>query len=264
MNKKNLFLIVVILAMIGIAGILSSCAVVVDPLSLENGNEAQAVTVPAVDRDPDWLLPDLLVLAPSGLLIEINDDGERELRFATAIINIGDGPLEMIGVYDEERDQTRAIQNIYTRQDSVEEVTAGYFVFHEDHDHWHFEGFVEIEVFSLDSAGSPDQMVATTEKMSFCIFDMLRLSPPQPGSPETAVYQGCDPEIQGLSVGWADVYTPDLPGQQINIENLPDGRYQLRATIDPEERILETIDRNNSSSVRVEIRGMEISVINNN
>ena len=207
-----------------------------------------------------FLLPDLMPAAPRQLLIERQDDsGRRELRFDSRIINAGQGPLEMVGSYDAETNLVRAVQRILNTQGEFEERLAGYFVYHESHNHWHFEKFIVLELFSIDEEGLPGELVAATDKMSFCIMDRTRVYT-LPGAPATPIYARCDPVIQGLSVGRMDVYEPALPGQELDIEGLPDGSYFLRVTIDPEDRLRETAEDNNSLTVRITINGMSVSV----
>lgn len=225
------------------------------------GNQPQpgATSTPV---NSSLLLPDLQAEPPVELYIQLNPDTfERELWFDSRVINIGDGPLEMIGKYDRQSNKTRAVQRIETKQDTFQEIVVGYFVYHEAHKHWHFEDFIELEIFPYDPKGAPDKLVATTGKTTYCLHDVDRMSSPLPNSPIFAVYLGCDPVVQGLSVGWRDVYISTLPGQQLNIQNLPDDRYMLRMTADPENLIMEKDDDNNSSVIYIEIRGRRVSVI---
>jgi hypothetical protein len=56
-----------------------------------------------------------------------------------------------------------------------------------------------------------------------------------PGSPSEVVYPNrCERRIQGLSVGWIDIYEYNLPEQWLDLgrEPFPDGRYVLRSVTD--------------------------------
>jgi len=227
--------------------------------SLDNGDQVQLTPTP--DSNRDLLLPDLLAEPPNQIFIWVNSRGIRELWFDTSVINTDDGPLEMRGEYDQETDQTRAVQRINTADGSTVERLVGYFVFHPTHDHWHFDGFADIELHSIDSSGSPDTLMTTAHKIAFCIYDLTRLNPPLPNSPPGPVYLGCDPVIQGLSVGWRDRYDPTLPGQQIEIGDLPDGIYIMRTVANPDDRILEKDDTNNTADIYIEIRGIRSRII---
>ena len=217
-------------------------------------NIPSASTTISASPTSKLLLPDLVSGALSDLFIVTNGEtGERKLFFSTTVANIGDGPLEMKGVYDEKMDQIRAIQHIETENGAVTEREVGYFVFHEAHDHWHFEDFSMLEIFSLNSEGLPDKLMASTGKTTFCLQDSARLPSLVPNSPETAKYGGCDDLVQGISAGWEDLYDFTLPGQQLNIENLAEDRYMIRLTADPVDLILENNEDNNIAIAFVEI-----------
>ena len=66
----------------------------------------------------------------------------------------------------------------------------------------------------------------------------------------------------GLSIGWADLYSASLPGQELNIRGLPDGRYCLRMTANPAGRILESDRSNNTRSTLVRMRGSRVRNLN--
>ena len=211
---------------------------------------------------PGRLLPDLWVLEPFQLFIMRDPaTGNRWLFFDTTVVNSGEGALELRGAYDEDRGETRAVQRIFNSQGGYEDTLAGYFIYHPMHDHWHFEGFSVFEIYSVDAAGAPVALAASSEKQSFCIIDTARLITPPPNSPAEPVYPECDPVVQGISVGWADIYDITLPGQQINIQDLPDGRYMIKMTVDPEGRILETDETDNETFFYVEITGTRIVAI---
>jgi subtilase family serine protease len=67
--------------------------------------------------------------------------------------------------------------------------------------------------------------------------------------------------VQGISAGWGDIYSWNLPGQSINITGLANGTYRLRSTADPFNRIRETDDGNNASTIRFRLRGRRIILL---
>jgi hypothetical protein len=84
--------------------------------------------------------------------------------------------------------------------------------------------------------------------------------PPPNAAPKAGV-TSCDQEIQGISVGWEDIYIAALPGQELDIPDLPDGRYAIRSTVDPDGLLLETDDTNNSTMSFVDVAGDSISYV---
>lgn len=243
-------------------------AYVAATLVLLGGNEATPSFVPSepiasTTIDENMLLPDL-VAQPVRVLYVSHDGitGEHEMRFSTTIANIGEGPLDLIGSYDEETGSTVAMQNIYHKTDALTERIAGHFIFHPDHHHWHFEDFAVLELYTYEEDGSLDLFIGSTEKLTFCIFDSNRVTPTVPHVAETSAYPGCDSSArQGISSGWEDTYAADLPGQELNIEKLPPGRYAIREVADPLNRILESDETNNVTITYVEISENGVFVI---
>lgn len=211
---------------------------------------------------PGLLLPDLTVEPPGDIAISRRGaNGEREVRFSTTVTNIGAGAFELRADHFAPLVHTGVVQRIFTDDGSTSERVAGVILFNDLHAHWHFEEFVQLDVLPMDSPAEPEEILATTGKISFCLIDIVHQRSLLRASPHEARYRSCSAERQGISVGWADVYGAHLPGQQVSVEHLPDGRYSLRLTVDPEERVLEQEDGNNTAHVLVEIEGMRIRVI---
>lgn len=207
------------------------------------------------------LLPDLQVSQPHELFIQAGIDGVREIRFSTTIANLGDGPLAMVGGFDEGTGAVSTIQRIEHTDGSLEQYDVGRFVFDDGHDHWHLEDFIVFELLSLGPAGQPEAVLATTGKMTFCLADSHPSAEQPPNAAPKASVTSCEQEIQGISVGWEDIYLAALPGQELDIPELPDGRYAIRSTVDPDGLLLETDDENNESLSYVEVSGSVISYI---
>lgn len=207
----------------------------------------------------DMLLPDLLVLTPEELFIDY-DQGNKLLRFSSAFINQGAGPLEMVGETDEEQRITIATQRIQKTDGSIEEREVGRFVFHPEHDHWHTEKFTVFEIWSIGEDGEREELISNTDKLSFCIYDEEEFDLRLKNAPEERQYPGCaENDIQGLSVGWTDIYEADISGQEIDITNLLDGEYIVRSIINPDQNILESDYDNNDVSDHIIISGDEVT-----
>jgi LysM repeat protein len=208
------------------------------------------------------LLPDLQPLPAGRLTLEFDAaSGARQLRYSTTVTNVGDGPLHMLGDYDAARDRTRVTQVIATTSGGSVERVAGYFVHHPEHGHWHYENFNTVELWTFNPDGSLGEMVATTGKVTFCISDMSRMDSPPPNAAPNPQFTACGRRAQGISVGWEDTYGPELPGQQINITDVPDGRYALRTVVNPDGLISE-IELGNNTAIRyIEIEGQTVRPI---
>jgi hypothetical protein len=66
----------------------------------------------------------------------------------------------------------------------------------------------------------------------------------------------------GLSVGWGDVYQWSLPGQYIDITDLPPGTYRLRAVADPSHWFVEQDNTRNDTWLDLAIAGQVVRILN--
>lgn len=246
---------------IGLAALLISClAYTSGAAGLGTRVVAQEVNPaqPGETIEPDWLLPDLQTLPPRALQVATEEDGVRRIRFSTTTANLGVGPLEMWGEYDETINRTRATQHIHTQAGQVVERHVGDFIYHEGHEHWHFEEFTEFELWTHQPDGALDQRLATTGKMSFCVVDNTQVDLALEGAPKTAQFNDCGQVQQGISVGWGDTYAANVRGQMLAIPGIADGYYAIRSTVDPLNRLLESDETNNAAIIYVALNGDQI------
>jgi len=114
------------------------------------------------------------------------------------------------------------------------------------HGHWHFQGFA---LFMLtDTSGN---VLITGRKQSYCAEDSFRLVAPGTTFSGTAV--PCDAQTacdqQGLSVGWTDVYGPDLDCQFLDITGVAPGNYRIKMCTNVGRTFEELSFDNNCASV---------------
>jgi hypothetical protein len=109
------------------------------------------------------------------------------------------------------------------------------------HGHHHVRNFASYEL--LDATGT---VVLTARKQSFCLEDVENV---QPGIPATG-YSCSD---QGITRGWADVYSRFLPCQWIDVTNVPSGTYTLRIVVNPLRTLPESNYDNNTFTVSVTV-----------
>ena len=237
------------------------------------------------------LLPDLHVLpqrvvtfdtpppffddsAPAGsscFASEQEDQGARIcLRFGQAAKNVGTGPLDVRYSVDpaDPSDDAPATQLVHRSDGTVREVPAGLMEYHPAHQHFHFEAFSQSWLYRLDGAGVPDTTPAATgRKNGFCMADTEMAMWGQKGdAPQTFPAPRClfpighengrDLYMNGISVGWADEYTWNLPDQMIEVSGLTDGRYRLVTQVDADGRLVESDKSNNCTALDVELSGL--------
>jgi hypothetical protein len=113
------------------------------------------------------------------------------------------------------------------------------------HMHYHFRDFADYRL--VDPAS---QEVAAGLKVGFCLLDLRRWDT---NAPADAAYS-CD--NQGIQAGWSDIYSSSLPCQWIDITSLAGGVYTLEVEVDPENRLIESNETNNTTRVFVVIDGI--------
>ena len=218
------------------------------------------------------LLPNLWTRAPEDFRI-VQEGQRRRLRMTVASVNVGVGPVEVKarkkdcdgdGSFDNDR---TAFQHVYQDADgdgafrrSVDTafttVRVGCFRFDERHQHWHFKNFARFELARL----SDGQVVSAHEKVGFCLLDSDQPYPGIPGSPTAGYYRSCQPDKpQGLSAGWADVYESSLPGQFVDVTNVPDGDYCFSSTVNPARRLVEAEVGDNTATQALRLAGGSVT-----
>jgi hypothetical protein len=137
------------------------------------------------------------------------------------------------------------------------------------HNHWHYLHFEDYVLLSL-----PDlQFVAPTRKTGFCLVGLahsfscgannpnhLTIGNPAElsGGPYPAtqamgmITQATGPDRSPERSSY-DSYGPSVEGQDIDITGVPDGRYCLSFTVDPEDEIVEESSANNGASRLIDI-----------
>lgn len=215
--------------------------------------------------------PDLQTLKPSEIRITRSCKllgllgCKKYLRFSNTAWNSGNGRFEMRPQNDGSTGKTTAYQRVYSHDASgswyfARELPVGEFSYHSSHNHWHFEGFAN---YSLITANASDTAIRGTTKRSsqkttFCVIDTDRVNSSLVHA-EAQRYTSCGQnDWTGLSVGWGDRYGWDLPGQEIDLNGLPDGYYWLVSTVDFQQRLSETNDANNCAAAKIELRGIYV------
>lgn len=229
------------------------------------------VFVPGLLRSSLWAepLPPDLMIESQNRFISTDGNGVRRLFFTTWSMNVGLGPVELrvVGTHDGFQDVD---QRIYNSDGSSSDREAGTFVYHPSHGHIHFEEFADYRLREVTENDGVGEVVAASEKVSFCLTDTLKIDPPPPGTPANrqyggALYPPCG-DIQGISLGWIDVYDYTLDGQSIVINGVSAGSYWLEMVVDSGNRLLEVNETNNSSRVKINVPGgysPEIDILGN-
>jgi Lysyl oxidase len=186
-------------------------------------------------------LPDWKAVAPRSIFV----DGRR-LRFDTAIANLGPGYLQirnrMTGTnagtaYQEVLDD--AGQIIFSK-------ACSRFVYVPSHGHNHVD---DIARYELRQGALDGPLIRTASKVSFCVEDSFKYRSTNLASK----YPDCTPQLMGVTPGYADLYSSNLPGQEFDIGDLPAGDYYMIVNVDPFHRFLDYSRTNNSAWTRVSL-----------
>lgn len=198
------------------------------------------------------------------------------LRFSGGNENDGPGGLEILASNPSPGSDGHlhadAEQIIRRRDQTVaERRPAGSFVLDDSHGHWHYEGFMHYELFSVMSMPGERaslESVGSGIKRGWCpvdefISDFERFDQAPRGSgPQTslpACLLAAPDAAFGQSAGWGDIYEWARDEQFVPIEVDDDtgmpraGSYVLRETIDVADVLLESDEDDNSAYAWFEV-----------
>ena len=210
------------------------------------------------------LLPDLRQEVPYKVGVTRESAGGRtvhRLVFASAVSNVGEGPLVVEGARATVETPAMAARQVVVRSDATTRNYAGAgrlrYVVAPDHEHWHLLPFERYELHRAD--GGPP--LARDAKTGFCLGDRYRLPELLRARPRQAAFRtscGRDaPRLrrirEGISVGYGDDYKPSLEGQYLPLDGLPAGRYVLVHRVNAERRLRELRLDNDVSSALIEL-----------
>jgi hypothetical protein len=188
--------------------------------------------------------------------------GGTTLIFSTTSWNSGLGPLELRAGETSSQGQN-VYQRVYRSDGSYYDHLAGTFDWHPEHGHFHLQDYALYTLQPTTASGGSDRI---SSKTTFCVMDTDKVNGALAGAPAEPVYVTCDPDVQGMSVGWGDTYGRNLAGQGVDVTGLPDGDYRLVIDIDPKSRIIETNDGDNRSCtlLRLSVTRQTLTVLDAN
>jgi hypothetical protein len=220
---------------------------------------------------PNELLPDLDQEAPSELALRVGtrSDGRPtyELGFRSAVVNVGKGPLLLIGerpgIGTPRMTVDQYVERVRARPRVVHGVGWMQYVVSPTHRHWHYLQFDRYVLQSAQLVRAGGGIVVADRKTGFCLGDRFRTTQPTAArAPRGAVYRSrCGLEQpqrlrirEGISVGYGDDYSGFVEGQQLPLDGLPDGRYVLVHRVNSNGHLRELSYDNNAASVLIDLR----------
>lgn len=186
--------------------------------------------------------PDLQAIAPTRFYLDRSVRRPR-LRFATSIGNPGPGHLQIRGrIVGNQTPGTQEILDPYGRVVATRDV--GSFELHPDHGHFHVTGVARYE---LRAGGLDGPLAQRGKKISFCMEDSIKVQ----RDAGRARIPLCTREVQGLTRGYVDVYSADLPDQYFDLDGLGSGDYTIVIQLNPSGKFLEASKSNNLAWLRL-------------
>jgi Lysyl oxidase len=211
--------------------------------------EARAEDLPDLVLDTQTLSSslafDLLAFGPSSCVLQPSDlcvdgPGARKLmRFSVAAVNQGTADVEL-----------------------GSPIGNPQFVFSQCHNHYHFQSFARYELHPRGQSS----IVTTGSKRAFCVEDTkpTPAAVPRPCTTDAdcAGRGGCaggtcrhNCNVQGIQVGWSDLYPANLDCQWLDVTEIPPGEYDLTVFLNTSQLIPESSYDNDVGTVPVTIEG---------
>jgi hypothetical protein len=211
----------------------------------------------------------------------------RCLRFDNDIRNVGAGPLVMRFAYTPDAfvNNCKMEQEVLTSDGKVSDRGAGPCVFHAPHGHFHYQNMARYQLFAVNAKGRPGRKpIAASNKVGFCTIDVdnfsfgraVALQRPRVYSfptcnipnaystelaPSTPYGPGGVPEYMGISPGWGDIYTWDLPQQYIDVSKVSDGDFMVVSRSNPDGAILTSGGGQETGLTCIRIKGNDVKVL---
>ena len=211
------------------------------------------------------LLPDILVEQEylfDNEIVSYIDSGRVHIRLSNGTANIGDGKLFLRGLDTVNADSTRTVMQRIFRSDSTWfEREAGRFLLHPTHGHIHFENWAIYRIRKYLPGEGVGDIVTEGRKTSFCLTDLFLYDSTIPNANPLGEFFNCESEIQGISVGWIDIYSKQLIDQWIDITDVPGGLYWLESEVDPDHLLLEKDTANNIARIPINLCINDVTVV---
>lgn len=226
-----------------------------------------SAAVPDTTTPDPSTVPDLVPLPSYGIWIsERGRAGHPSewLGFGADVWNKGPAPLVVEG-YRQPGEATMDAFQYFTDATDTQVARADVGTMEYDarsgHQHWHLSQFAKYEL--LDESLNN---IVLSQKEAFCLFptDAIDLTLPRAdwdaGNWGTGLDTACGQAgaiwiREVLEAGWGDTYMQYRPGQSFDITDLPNGKYFIRVTANPDGMVYEADMTNNVSLRRVIIRG---------
>ena len=212
---------------------------------------------------PRLLLPDLDQRPALAVTVRLGGPPDHHplLVFTSSVENVGYGPLIVEGRRSTLRARTmRATQLVQLRGGGLRRIPAvGRLRYNVSlsHSHWHLQPFERYELRTLGGT-----QIVRDHKSGFCLTSDHRSPLTTRGPAASRPVKGSDcarnkPRarrlLEGIAVGWGDIYIPAKEGQSIDLAGYTPGDYDLVHRVNVGRILRETTYSNNASSMRIRL-----------
>ena len=202
------------------------------------------------------LCPNLVMPPASNLLVEHTPNGRTLLRMDNYLVNVGPGRLRIRG----RRNGAYTMEGLQVidRRGGRKAVTyrigaalTWKYVDARRGNFWKFHNAARFELWATDGRGHRTRDVKDGPKLDYCLRDLFkrRTGAAVPAGPR---FGPCSQHLSagtvtlGISVGWADGYPADYPGNWIDVTGRR-GCFAVVQRADPLNHIMEASERDNVS-----------------
>jgi hypothetical protein len=207
--------------------------------------------------------PDLRSLPAWGIeLDKESQEGKTFINFGATVWNAGTSPLVVDGFRRTGTELMDAYQYFFdAKGKQVGSAKAGTMEWdkREGHMHWHFTDFAQYRLLKADK-----KVAVLSGKEAFCLANTdavdytIKNAKWRPGNTDLATSCGQNTSVavrQVLDVGSGDTYGQYLPGQSLDVTDLPNGTYYIEVLANPVKKLTELDTKNNSSLRKVILGG---------
>jgi hypothetical protein len=209
------------------------------------------------------------VLVPTDAIsISRPSANQRTLDYTHITWNGGAGPLEIHPQFNPTTGQAMATQALSTRTGPATWSVVGNVpivkpMTWDPPSDYRFP-LTSFGLYSNTASGTVGTQLATSPKVDFCMTpDTFVKNVPDATPTGTPSPSNCtDPNGElGISVGWGDLYDHEDAGNNIDISNLPDGTYWLRAQADPGNYFIQSGPNQSVTDTQLRIQGTTVTVL---
>jgi hypothetical protein len=212
--------------------------------------------------------PDLVMRRPYGLRELRSPKGRHLLAATNAIVNVGEGPLEIRATRKGTGPRMTTRQVLRPRPGAQPVVlppsgSVEYFDTRTRGTYWKYHGAARFTLRPIAADGTVGPVRRTGPKVDYCFRDLRRVRrlDARTGydrSPQGEQFGACSTSAGarrltlGTSVGWADIYPSTYPLNWIDVTGLR-GCFAYSHTVDPGNELAELREDNNTGTTVVRL-----------